>query len=274
MELFREPGERRRDDGTNHINPRTGAMKLPHKIDVDFNFCDDTPEGRDTDQWSPTLRLYNTLLWSKPLPNGALFSLEASDTDGYLRHESRIGKFVLSGDSAIPSFWNEPSLADVIARLEDEEFDRFERLRSTIGSKVVFPSNRINRQMTINGQRGCHPRIKDRFDLTLECIRRYYAGTTSPLTKVFQRYDAFFRLFTSFEGYVDFFLLQDMVSSDYREVRCAKPFNDFEGSPIPTTLEAYRSYRDRMSAFIVARNERIHSYWNKKERRSKTGTTR
>ncbi|WP_113903400.1 DUF6994 family protein [Brevibacterium celere] len=34
---------------------------------------------------------------------------------------------------------------------------------------------------TINGARGLHPRIVDRFDLTLECIRRHYRGEPSPL---------------------------------------------------------------------------------------------
>ena len=36
----------------------------------------------------------------------------------------------------------------------------------------LFPGNQIGRKMTINAARGCHPRINDRFDLTVECIRR------------------------------------------------------------------------------------------------------
>ncbi|REF29704.1 hypothetical protein DFJ65_0671 [Calidifontibacter indicus] len=36
----------------------------------------------------------------------------------------------------------------------------------------MFPANRIGGKVTINGAKGFHPRIKDRSDLTLECIRR------------------------------------------------------------------------------------------------------
>lgn len=47
--------------------------------------------------------------------------------------------------------------------------------------------------------------ISDRWDLTLECIRRYYNGEDSPLYNVFLNDKAFFDLFVDFKGYVDFF---------------------------------------------------------------------
>ena len=66
--------------------------------------------------------------------------------------------------------------------------------------------------------------IDDRFDITLECIRRHYELTTktgdmrsvssSPLGAVLARYADFFSLFESFEGYVNFFLLQDLVAPE------------------------------------------------------------
>ena len=49
---------------------------------------------------------------------------------------------------------------------------------------MVFPANRIEKKNTINGARGVHPRIADRFDLTAECIRRHYLGIESPLAVV------------------------------------------------------------------------------------------
>jgi hypothetical protein len=58
----------------------------------------------------------------------------------------------------------------------------------TIGGMMLFPGNRIGRQMTINGARGFHPRIKDRFDLTVECIRRHYLNVDSPLSATLARY--------------------------------------------------------------------------------------
>ena len=79
---------------------------------------------------------------------------------------------------------------------------------------MVFPAQRVDRKMTINGARAFHPRIKDRFDLTLECIRRHYLDEPSPLSDVLARYADFFGLFGDFAGYVDFFHLQDLVNED------------------------------------------------------------
>ncbi|MCG8654879.1 hypothetical protein [Yimella sp. NH-Cas1] len=49
----------------------------------------------------------------------------------------------------------------------------------------MFPANPIGGKVTINGAKGFHPRIKDRSDLTLECIRRtgvhdFRCGTWQP----------------------------------------------------------------------------------------------
>jgi hypothetical protein len=35
---------------------------------------------------------------------------------------------------------------------------------------MVFLGYQVDRKMTINMRRECHPRITDRFDLTLECM--------------------------------------------------------------------------------------------------------
>ena len=40
--------------------------------------------------------------------------------------------------------------------------------------------------------RGVNRKIKDRLDLTLECIRRFYSKEDSPLSDTFQRYSQFF----------------------------------------------------------------------------------
>jgi hypothetical protein len=47
---------------------------------------------------------------------------------------------------------------------------------STIRAYIIFPKNRIDRKHTINQARGVNILIIDRFDLTLECIRLFYAG--------------------------------------------------------------------------------------------------
>ena len=42
-------------------------------IDITFNVFTDTPEGKDPDSFSPTLRKYHHILWNKKLPNGKIF---------------------------------------------------------------------------------------------------------------------------------------------------------------------------------------------------------
>lgn len=63
---------------------------------------------------------------------------------------------------------------------------------------------------SINQARGINSRIRDRFDLTLESIRRHYLGTVNPLADVLARHSDFFDLFGDFRGYVDHFLLNDL----------------------------------------------------------------
>ena len=65
-----------------------------------------------------------------------------------------------------------------------------------------WASQRIDGKPTINGARGLSWKIKDRSDLTLECIRRHYADEESPLSSVLGRYRNYFDLFGSFDAYV------------------------------------------------------------------------
>lgn len=126
-----------------------------------------------------------------------------------------------------------------------------------MGSMIIFPANRIDGKSTINGARGFHPSIKDRIDLTLECIRRHYVNEVSPLTDVLGRYSEFFHLFESFEGYIKFFLLQDLVTEDFSTIKFLAPFEDFKTPAVPKNLEAYLAYKNQTIKYIKARNNRI-----------------
>jgi len=225
-------------------------------IDITYDFRHDTPAGLDPDKHRKTLRRYHRLLWSRPLPSGELFELSDATPGAYLHHRSAKGEFAQSSDSVIPTLDWSPAAR---ALIPDDEMETFNALTYTIGGMMIFPSNAVDRKMTINGARGCHPRIRDRFDLTIECIRRHYGGGESPLTGVLARYANFFDLFVDFRGYVEFFLLQDLVSSDFSAVRVSVPFDDFTRSPIPTTIEEYSAYQAATVAFIRARNQRILS---------------
>jgi hypothetical protein len=93
-------------------------------------------------------------------------------------------------------------------------------------------------------------------DLTLESIRRHYRGAWSPLADVLARYRDFFAAFEDFRGYVDFWLLQDMVTNDCSAVRFLAPFDEFKPPALPQDLHTYREYR-RSIEFVTARNRRM-----------------
>ncbi len=226
------------------------------KIDINFNFYSDTPKGKDPDSYSPTLRSYHKILWSKELPNGSLFKLDDS-IPMRLHHKSELGEFVLSSDSIAHTYSKIKSTTDIIKKIDSEELEKFISLCSTIGGYIIFPSERINNQMTINGARGVNKQIRDRFDLSLECIRRYYKRENSPLNETFERYKQFFNLFDSFEGYVDFFLLQDLVTSDYSSIKYLIPFESFENYPLPNDIEEYKQYKYNLSNFVSSRSQRM-----------------
>ena len=70
----------------------------------------------------------------------------------------------------------------------------------------------------------------------------------------------FFLLFKNFKGYIDFFLLQDLVSENYNMVNFYLPFDNFERSSIPLNLEEYISYKKKVLNFVAARSKRINIY--------------
>jgi hypothetical protein len=225
-------------------------------IDTSFDFRNDAG-GRDPDAHSPTLRQYHRLLWSKPLPCGRLFNLSDAVRGAYLHHDSELGEFSLSSDSVIPTFTRWVSMKPITGLFPEEENEAFRAAGYTIGGMMVFPANQVDGKQTINGARGFNRKIADRFDFTLECIRRHYLGHGSPLAETLSRYRGFFALFGDFGGYVDFFLLQDLVSKDYSAINFFMPFDDFSSSPVPSDVDTYSSYRHRSIEFINARNRRI-----------------
>lgn len=138
-----------------------------------------------------------------------------------------------------------------------EEKEAFLRLGYSIGGFMVWPSNKVDRRMAINGTRGFTVRIADRMDLTLECIRRHYRGETSPLAAALTRYEDFFALFEDFRCYVDF-----LPPAGPRRRRgtgpvLPPPLDDFAQPSVSADLAGYRDYECRTSDFIHARNARI-----------------
>ena len=122
----------------------------------------------------------------------------------------------------------------------------------------MFTNKRINGKHTINQTRGINALINDRFDLTLECIRRYYKEEKSPLYETFLRYNRFFNLFETFEGYVNFFLLNDLLDN-HGNIKFYLPFDEFKPRPQFNDVSEYLVYKERTMNFIEARNKRIEN---------------
>ena len=124
----------------------------------------------------------------------------------------------------------------------------------TVGGVIIFPRH----QGSMNQDRGTNHLISDRWDLTLECIRRHYVGEDSPLSETIERDRDFYDLFRDFRGYVDFFYLQDCVTPDYKHVIFWQSDTTFEVSnPIPKTAEEYFEWIRHSTEFIDRRAARM-----------------
>ena len=231
------------------------------EIDVNYDFTTDS-NGRDPDSASPTLKRYHMFLWSKSLPNGYLFDLNLDS--GYLRHNSSLGDFYLTSDSIMHTYSKWKRTQALVEKYDQDEIKNVLDLSHTIGGYVIFPGKKINGLNTLNQERGTNKSVNDRFDLTMECIRRYYdQNQDSPLRDVISRYHDFFDLFVDFRGYCEYFLLQDLVDDKFNKVKFYLPFNEFELDPLPRSLEEYRTYLDNIKMFVLRRNQRIQAYYEK-----------
>lgn len=229
-------------------------------INTSFNFYTDA-RGGDPDITSPTLRKYHKILWSKALPNGEVFTLSVDKNGAYLHHQSALGTFFLGSDAIAHSYKHHKRKQWLIQQIPDEVEELF-NTGSTIGAYTIFPNNTIDGNHTINQARGVHSLIDDRFDLTLECIRRFYSGQASPLYDVLWRYKNFFDLFENFSGYVGFFMLDDLVDEE-QHMKFYLPFDDFKTKPAFSNVDEYLLYKKGVMHFIQSRNKRIEDYISK-----------
>lgn len=259
------------------FNNNTCLPNSLRDIDVHFDFTSDTPGfwdgfwernsglgagNSDPDSRSPMARRYHQLLWSRQLPNGEVMKLE----DGKSRYYLKWKDIYFGSDSITATFRyyrNMDLLQQVEKRVPDYKIfvDDYLRKLYTIGGMILLPSFR----WCLNQARGCCRSISDRWDLTLECIRRYYSGEQpNPLYKTFENPAniKFFSLFVDFKGFVDFFFLQDCVTEDYRKVILwlDTPILFIDTNPIPKTVEDYFDFINKELTFVDQRNKRIEEF--------------
>jgi hypothetical protein len=228
-------------------------------VNIEYDFRADS-NGGDVDKYSATLRKYHKILWSKPLPNGNYFSLDDSKDDVYLCYKTESQEYFLSSDSIVHTYYRWKRTENIIKQIPENEINDFLNIAYTIGGYIIFPSNKVNNLSTINMERGTNQKIDDRFDLTLECIRRYYDGEKSPLAETLERYDNFFKLFIDFKSYCDFFLLQDLTLENYKKIKFFLPFDEFQVGQYPKNIEDYYKYKINSIEFNKNRNKRIKEY--------------
>lgn len=220
-------------------------------IEPDFDFRNDSKCG-DPDVDSKKLYEVQKILWGKTLPSKKKFELNFSGKGRLLLGNSEFGNF--SSDRICPHFVGKFN-GKFNGWLLDFECQELQHKVRTIGGHIIFPAN-LRNGFTINQAKGVNRKIYDRFDLTLECIRRFYEGEHSPLFNTFLRYKEFFELFIDFSGYVEFFLLQDFIGEN-KQINFSLPFDNFSRPALPQTVEEYRNYYLNTISIINKRNHRI-----------------
>lgn len=234
-------------------------------FDISFDFITDEPAKNrpDADRDSPKLRSLHELLWTKRLNSGLLFAPQRPSRrrDGYLIFTDASEVRHWYGSDAITNSygrWLRPKpLVAAIAGLNEDQRARYLCPPYTIGSAMIWPVRKKDRP-TMNTARGLRLVIADRMDLTLECVRRHYAGEPgSPLAAVTNAYADFFALFDGFKEFVDFFHFQDLVTPDYAQIHFYLPFANFQRAGTPSTTEEYVRYREATLDFIDQRSRRM-----------------
>ncbi|MBR6205368.1 MAG: hypothetical protein IKQ60_10110 [Candidatus Methanomethylophilaceae archaeon] len=234
-----------------------------------FDFTSDTPGywdnfwnnkkglglgSADPDKQSPALKEFHKWAWCRELPNGQLFELK-DDPAGYLKWNG----MRFASDSITAGFRYErcrPLLKEVEASMINYRHyvESYIRTTYTMGGMIIFPKHRNS----INQIRGINRCICDRWDLTLECIRRYYSGEESPLSWCLDQDKRFFDLFIDFKGYVNFFHLKGCVSTDYSKVNLWLDTELFVKDPLPRTLSEYKSWIKSQISFVKSRSVQMH----------------
>ena len=225
-------------------------------VDTTFDTRSDS-NGGDPDKKSKTLKMFHKVLWEKELPNGKLFSLNDKALNSYLLHKSTLGEFNLTSDAIIHTYSQWKRTQNLISCVETNKIEEFRAIGRTIGGYIIFPGNRIENLNTINQERGTNKYINDRFDITLECIKRFYNNEESPLFTTLKRYDKFFMLFETFKQYCEFFLLNDLVERGFNKIKFFIPFSNFGDRTLPSDLKEYEEYRKNCMQFVKKRNKRI-----------------
>ena len=205
-----------------------------------YEICEiDYTEGRDGDPDGFSDKLQEAQLKIYNRDKLKQYNLEKGKLEDDYLYIHLNGKKLRFGSDTIPQLYDTWSwiyfIKDVVQKskkyIEEKEHKNYEECiryfkhkTQRIGGHIIFP-----KEISINTKRNSLTEIRDRFDLTLECIRRYYLlinenkRLTNPLeekTGCLSGNEEFFKLFGDFKGYVDFFYLKSLVHDDYSGIKC------------------------------------------------------
>ncbi len=243
-----------------------------------LNNRDDVP---DIDTYSETLRKCQQCVYRRTLPNGELFDLQIGNNPEYdylywfspNYYGNDLEKSRFASDSIVNmqeryAPQEKEFIPDKNIKHYKNKLKKYVRAASTIGGEIIFPKHKY--PISVNMARGRNHKIKDRFDLTLECIRRFYEKSESkrqsPLYDVLKADEKFFNLFKDFDNYVKFFYLDGsyvqggkikfFIGGDMFEDG-KDGFEHPEFSPFPkNTTEWNRLYRKQLK-YLKKRNKQI-----------------
>lgn len=232
---------------------------MPDDFDPDFCFYDEEGYERDADAESLQLRLFHARLWSKDASEGPLMFMPDQGARTLTCTLADGTTLRVSSDTIATSHSGYTEMRPLHAGLPGDYRNDIERKFYRMAGFIVFPVH----PQSLNQLRGW--RLRDRFDLTLECIRRHYTGEAHPLADVMTQGAKFFGLFgsghTGFVRYVEFFHLQGLVADgSVRWFDGSSTTPDLDAARLPATTDNYRAYLDNVAEFTDDRTDRIRTW--------------
>jgi len=228
-------------------------------IDVNYQFhiCKNGNEKFDIDLQCREIYDYHKVLWQRKLPNGKMLHFEIrKNRGGYYLFEMN-SKIRFGSDSILHTYRNysKGKIKNLIKEFNQNDLNQFYEKLTTIGGYIIFPKH----MNSLNQRRGNHSLVADRFDITLDSIRKYYRGEKIdyPLRNDLEKDREFFSWFIDFESYVSFFYLDDLVDKKSRRILFFS-----EDKPLPTSKASYLIYKANVLSFLEKRNRRIHKEVN------------
>ncbi len=197
-------------------------------------------------------------MFSRPLPNGQTMELEETSS-GFRWNDFRFGI-----DTVVPSFFStrNRNLSKAYALSETDFRDSVsEYIRETdlLGAYTIYPVHANSLIQCIYSNN----RIRGRWDFVLECVRRHYSGEDSPLYDCMRRDRLFYDLFVDFNGFIDFFYLNDFINSD-GTVKMLLQTELFEMNPVPRNWDEYKKWFGTNIELVKKRNSRMERSLSRK----------